>query len=126
MGSRKRAGKRHCVCIGAWSFYMTDAAKHPETAASIMPHCKAVPETSLTSSHLSHWKDWNGYPASVVAGIGELVSRCLNQETDQKLRCGLTKRFQCLTSEIPELTTASQLRSLLENSTMMACATFES
>merc|ERR1712232_322873 len=109
--SAERANKRHCVCVGAWSLYMTDAAKHPGNAAAVMPHCKAIPETALTSRYLQNWKDWNGYPANVVHGIGELVQRCLSQVADPKLQCGLRMRYEALRREVPELS-GSELQSL--------------
>jgi len=110
--SRGRAGKRHCVCIGAWSLYMTDASKHPADAAGIMPHCKSIPETALTSRYLSNWKDWNGYVANVVSGVGELVNRCLHQESDADMKCALVQRFHALQKEVPELHDAASLEAL--------------
>lgn len=101
--SKDRANQRHCVCVGAWSLYMTDAAKHPQNAAAIMPHCRAIPETALTSRYLHNWKDWNGYPANVVEGVGKLVERCLSQVTETKMQCGLRRRFQALSEEVPDL-----------------------
>jgi hypothetical protein len=105
--SEQRANQRHCVCVGAWSLYMTDAAKHAQQAAAIMPHCKAIPETALTSRYLHNWKDWNGYPANIVKGVGELVERCLTQVTDPTLKCGLRQRFEALRDEVTELQSTS-------------------
>lgn len=109
--SEARAGKRHCVCIGAWSLYMTDASKHADGARSIMPHCKAIPETVFTPQYLRNWRDWNGYPASVLRGIQELASRCLAQEKDVELKCGLKERFLKLqhSPEAKELQHADEL-----------------
>merc|ERR550525_910390 len=106
--SEGRAQKRHCVCIGAWSLCMTDAKKHTKNAEDIMAHCKAIPETALTERYVQNWKDWNGYPASVVQGIGELVERCLKQEPSEKLKCSLKARFSALAEKVPELGTNTQ------------------
>lgn len=119
--SQDRAGRRHCVCVGAWSLYMTDASKHPENAATIMPHCKAIPETALTKRYLSNWKDWNGYPASVVKGVGELISRCLKQQSDLKLSCGLKQRFDALKRDVPELKQAVELQDLESELGRVSC-----
>mmetsp|Transcript_137857 Transcript_137857/g.251118 ORF Transcript_137857/g.251118 Transcript_137857/m.251118 type:complete len:489 (+) Transcript_137857:46-1512(+) len=119
--SEERADKRHCVCVGAWSLYMTDAEKHPENAAMIMPHCKAIPETALTSRYLHNWKDWNGYPASVVDGVGQLVERCLNSVSDTQLQCGLRKRFDALREQVPELAGPS-LQGLEDRLQQLYCA----
>eukprot|EP00930_Biecheleria_cincta_P055779 TRINITY_DN4204_c0_g2_i1.p1 TRINITY_DN4204_c0_g2~~TRINITY_DN4204_c0_g2_i1.p1 ORF type:complete len:398 (-),score=60.49 TRINITY_DN4204_c0_g2_i1:94-1287(-) len=112
--SETRAGKRHCVCIGAWSLYMTDASKHADGAKNIMPHCRAIPETVFTPRYLRNWRDWNGYPASVLRGLQDLVMRCLEQEDDVKLRCGLKERFLKLqhSPEAKELQHADQLSAL--------------
>mmetsp|Transcript_61576 Transcript_61576/g.191165 ORF Transcript_61576/g.191165 Transcript_61576/m.191165 type:complete len:503 (-) Transcript_61576:207-1715(-) len=122
--SREREGRRHCVCVGAWSLYMTDAAQHAEGAADIMPHCKAIPETALTARYLANWRDWNGYPASVVHGVGELIERCLAQATDEHLKCGLKKRFDQLKSspEAAELKDAEELQGLAANLSALSCA----
>jgi len=118
--SEERAGHRHCVCVGAWSLYMTDAAKHPENAAEIMPHCKAIPETALTARYLHNWKDWNGFPANIVTGVGKLVDRCLSQVSELKLQCGLRRRFEALRAEVPELSGGS-LQGLQDHLQQLPC-----
>jgi len=118
--SEQRADQRHCVCVGAWSLYMTDADKHPENAAKIMPQCKAIPETALTSRYLHNWKDWNGYPANIVEGVGKLVERCLSQVSDTKLQCGLRDRFEALRQEVPDLAGPS-LQTLENRLRLLAC-----
>jgi len=119
--SQQRADQRHCVCIGAWSLYMSDAKKHPENAAKIMPHCSAIPETALTSRYLHNWKDWNGYSANVVDGVGKLVERCLNQVSDTKLQCGLRKRFDDLSNKVPDLKDADSLQELQARLQQLSC-----
>jgi len=94
--SSARKGLRHCVCIGAWSLYMTDAANHVEGAENIMPHCKAIPDTTLTVEYMDYWRDWNGYPANILFGMKELVSRCLDQAETTTDKCGLKERFENL------------------------------
>lgn len=125
--SKGRAGKRHCVCVGAWSLYMTDSEKHPENAENIMPHCEAIPETALTEQYLLNWKDWNGYSASVIEGVGELVTRCLEQVGTQthaiQLKCGLKQRFEDIEEEVAELKNAAQLDSLRSKFAELQCST---
>lgn len=120
--SKDRKGKRHCVCVGAWSLYMTDAEKHADGAKSIMPHCSAIPETTLTTDYLAHWKDWNGYPAKVLKGVKELVSRCLTQAKDDKLKCGLKERFEKLTEKATELKNASELKEIRDTFSKLSCS----
>eukprot|EP00931_Biecheleriopsis_adriatica_P067951 TRINITY_DN42005_c0_g1_i1.p1 TRINITY_DN42005_c0_g1~~TRINITY_DN42005_c0_g1_i1.p1 ORF type:complete len:615 (+),score=134.82 TRINITY_DN42005_c0_g1_i1:66-1910(+) len=119
--SEERAGKRHCVCIGAWSLYMTDAAKHKKEADDIMPHCKSIPQTVLTTRYLQNWKDWNGYSASIVNGVKELVTKCLHSVSERKLKCGLAERFLKLRAEVPELKTAQALESLSSELQQLSC-----
>mmetsp|Transcript_31709 Transcript_31709/g.67440 ORF Transcript_31709/g.67440 Transcript_31709/m.67440 type:complete len:476 (+) Transcript_31709:120-1547(+) len=124
--SEDRAGKRHCVCIGAWSLYMTDAEKHVENAEEIMPHCKAIPETALTDRYLENWKDWNGYPANIVKGTGELVSRCLDlvdssEPHSLQLKCGLKQRFEALASKVTDLQTSPDLAELKSDLAGLQC-----
>jgi len=121
--SKERAGQRHCVCVGAWSLYMTDAEKHKEGAQNIMPHCRSIPETVLTAEYLGHWKDWNGYPASVLNGIGELVERCLGQAQTDKDKCGLKARFKKLqaSKEAAGLKNANELKSLTSSLDALSC-----
>lgn len=123
--SKDRAGMRHCVCVGAWSLYMTDAQRHQEGHKEIMPHCSAIPETALTARYLTHWKLWNGFPADVVKGVNELVSRCLRQAGDSEhaveLKCGLKQRFHSMEKEVPELTSAAELAGLRQELSDVTC-----
>jgi len=121
--SQQRKGMRHCVCVGAWSLYMTDALKHADGAKSIMPHCEAIPETTLTTDYLSHWRVWNSYPASVLHGVKELVSRCLQQASSMKLKCGLKERFDKLrnSAEAPELKNSPELSGLVKDMSGLSC-----
>lgn len=109
--SKQRKDKRHCVCIGAWSLYMTDHANHQDGANAITPHCKAIPETVISGRYLANWKDWNGYPARLVVGLKELVSRCIGQG-NAKEKCELKKRFDKVVAEVKELQGAKELAGL--------------
>lgn len=121
--SQERKGMRHCVCVGAWSLYMTEASNHAEGAQSIMPHCKAIPETTLTTEYLGHWRDWNGYPASVLHGVKELVGRCLQQASSTELKCGLKERFEKLrnSAEASELKNSTELSELVNDMSNLTC-----
>lgn len=121
--SEERRGLRHCVCVGAWSLYMTDGYKHSEGADEIMPHCASIPETSLSPSYLGHWRDWNGYPAEVLVGISQLVLRCLKGTDSTKDKCGLKTRFDKLRAspEAKELKDADQLAPVLKEFAKLSC-----
>merc|ERR1712190_440551 len=79
--SEGRANKRHCVCIGAWSLYMTREEDPAWTTSSAWPFCDAVPFSALTSRYISKWKDWNGIPAKIVLGASKLFSKCLSHRS---------------------------------------------
>jgi len=121
--SAERKGMRHCVCVGAFSLYMTDAKKHAKGATDIMPHCKAIPETTLSLEYLDHWRDWNGFPAQLLVGVKELVGRCLAQAKTQEDKCGLKRRFQKLRSRpsAKELKDASELQALVKSFSSIDC-----
>merc|ERR1712151_810725 len=72
-----RANKRHCVCIGAWSLYMTREEDPSWTTSSAWPLCDAIPLSALTSRYVAKWKDWNGIPAKIVLGASKLLRKCL-------------------------------------------------
>jgi len=99
--SEERAGKRHCVCIGAWSLYMTKHDTNP-----VLPHCRSIPKTVFTSAYIQNWKDWNGIAADVQKGVGKLVEKCLQTDgitTEEK--CALKKHFEELQAQEETLTT---------------------
>merc|ERR1719440_170058 len=79
--SEGRANKRHCVCIGAWSLYMTREQDPAWTTSQAWPFCDGIPLSSLTSRYISKWKDWNGIPANIVLGASQLFSKCLKHRS---------------------------------------------
>merc|ERR1712113_981800 len=79
--SEGRANKRHCVCIGAWSLYMTRQEDPAWTTSSAWPFCDAIPLSSLTSRYIGKWKDWNGIPAQIVLGASKLFTKCLTHRS---------------------------------------------
>jgi len=118
--SREREGKRHCVCIGAWSLYMTDMQKHVKGAEKIMPHCQSIPETALTHRYLQQWGNWNGYPADVALSARELVYRCM-QAAGLTLRekCGLRQRYLAFRNDVSDVKNAEHVEvdSIMNNMT---------
>jgi hypothetical protein len=108
--SRQREGRRHCVCIGAWSLYMTDSQKHIAGADKIMPHCKSIPETALTKRYLQQWGNWNGYEANVALSAKQLVHKCMQAPglTDVE-KCGLKARYLAFRNDVPELNIAEKV-----------------
>lgn len=121
--SEGRANQRHCVCIGAWSLYMTESENHVAGASAVMPRCQSIPETALTEDYVAHWKDWNGVPAKFKVGIKELVSRCLltpNITHDQE--CGLKERWEKLVAdEGADFQNAPEFESLTSTFSGMTC-----
>merc|ERR1712232_1372076 len=101
--SEGRANKRHCVCIGAWSLYMTREADPAWTTSQAWPFCDAIPLSSLTSRYISKWKDWNGIPANIVLGASQLFTKCLRHRSGPGSQapvlasaCHLAKAFKDL------------------------------
>jgi len=101
--SEGRAGMRHCVCIGAWSLYMTREDDPAWTTSSAWPLCDAVPLSALTERYIGKWKDWNGIPASIAAGARKLVEKCLSHRAGpgsaaptQTAACHLLEAFKTL------------------------------
>jgi len=100
--SRDRAGKRHCVCIGAWSLYMTKEETNP-----VMPHCEAIPSTIFSETYIANWKDWNGVPAEIATGMSKLVEKCLTATTDNSKKCALKENFEGLKAKESSLANAN-------------------
>jgi hypothetical protein len=75
--SERRVNQRHCVCIGAWSLYMTREADPEWTTTESWPFCDAVPMSALTTQYLGRWREWNGIPAAISVGATRLVEKCL-------------------------------------------------
>mmetsp|Transcript_50180 Transcript_50180/g.112979 ORF Transcript_50180/g.112979 Transcript_50180/m.112979 type:complete len:346 (+) Transcript_50180:75-1112(+) len=104
--SEGRNGARHCVCIGAWSLYMTKEETNP-----VMPHCRAIPATALSPTYIANWKKWyvsgQAYPSDVKVGIGKLVEKCLQDDEALNIsnseKCGLKSKFEALQQREPEL-----------------------
>merc|ERR1719440_1105807 len=108
--SEGRANKRHCVCIGAWSLYMTREEDPAWKTTAAWPFCDAIPLSSLTSRYIGKWKDWNGIPAQIVQGASKLYTKCLKQragpgsnQPSLNAACYLSKAFKDLQSHETEL-----------------------
>jgi hypothetical protein len=103
--SEGRANLRHCVCIGAWSLYMTREEDPAWTTSEAHPFCDAIPLSALTQQYLGKWKDWNGIPAQIVLGASKLYTKCLLQRAgpgsskpSNTAACYLNKAFKDLQS----------------------------
>lgn len=119
--SENRVNYSHCICIGAWSTYMTEESKHPEETQKITPRCKAIPETVLTKQYMSNWKHWNGFVANVGMGMSELMERCLTIE-DEASKCELKKRFMKLNDEEPVVQNLTELDAVREKLQQVHCS----
>lgn len=119
--SESRTHSSHCICVGAWSTYMTEESKHQAATQKITPRCKSIPETVLTKEYMANWKNWNGFSANVGKGLAELISRCLRIDA-KKAKCGLKKRFLKLNSDEPEIEKASELDSVREELAKLHCS----
>mmetsp|Transcript_100203 Transcript_100203/g.269140 ORF Transcript_100203/g.269140 Transcript_100203/m.269140 type:complete len:485 (+) Transcript_100203:3-1457(+) len=101
--SEDRANQRHCVCIGAWSLYMTREADPAWTTSSAWPFCDAVPMSALTAQCIAKWKEWNGIPARIAVGATKILEKCLMHRNgpgspgpSETGACRLLKAFQVL------------------------------
>jgi hypothetical protein len=126
--SEGRANQRHCVCIGAWSLYMTREADPEWTTSEAWPFCDAVPMSALSARYLAKWKDWNGIPARIAVGARRLVEKCLQHRSgpgsaapSKEGACGLLANFRALQrAEGGTLDTVSVRQ--LESDNGLACA----
>lgn len=112
--SQGRANMRHCVCIGAWSLYMTREEDPTFKTSVASPFCDAIPLSSLTSAYIGNWKDWNGIPASIVLGASKLFTKCLKHRSGPGSQgpalsgaCHLAKAFRDLQQREPSLRSIS-------------------
>lgn len=112
--SEGRANMRHCVCIGAWSLYMTRDADPQWTTSSAWPFCDAVPMSALTVQYIGKWKDWNGIPAQIELGAEQIVRKCLAHRSGPGSEgpttagaCQLLKTFRALQEAEPDLNALS-------------------
>lgn len=94
---------RHCVCIGAWSLYMTREADPAWTTSEASPFCDAIPLSALTSRYIGKWKDWNGIPANIAHGASQLLAKCVKHRSgppsaapSTKSACFLAQAFKDL------------------------------
>jgi len=108
--SETRADRRHCVCIGAWSLYMTREADPAFATTQTWPFCDAVPLSALTTRYLGKWKDWNGIPAQITLGASKLLSKCLQARSgpgsarpSSTAACHLVEAFKALQQAEPDL-----------------------
>lgn len=112
--SKERTNKSHCLCLGAYSHYVSNPHKHPESAPDLALMCHAIPETALQNEYLEHWTKWNQDYLTEQANmsLGELITTCYSQGDDaqkeglQQLVCSndqlknLSKEIQCSDASI--------------------------
>jgi hypothetical protein len=97
--SASRAGKPHCLCLGAFALYSAHAAssgKHLELK------CDAIPETALEPGYVQRWSTWNGFERENQAGDGlaNLFRACADGATRRQLS-GLKENFRRNRLQVP-------------------------
>ena len=101
--SKERVGKKHCMCLGAWSLYKErqKLGEIPETSNELQ--CESISQISLSDRYTGKWNTWNGHekPQQIVSGITQMVDQCYQRgktkEQTQYLKdlyCDLTKDKQ--------------------------------
>ena len=101
--SKERVGKKHCMCLGAWSLYKErqKLGEIPETSKELQ--CESISQISLSDRYTGKWNTWNGHekPQQIVSGITHMVDQCYQRgktkEQTQYLKdlyCDLTKDKQ--------------------------------
>ncbi len=76
--SVERKGKPHCLCLGAYSHYVSNPRQQGTDIPALDVQCDAIPETALQEEYLRHWKDWNGENLTQHAqdAVNELIEVC--------------------------------------------------
>lgn len=67
------ASKPHCVCLGAWSLYVS---KGDDAAPDVT--CDAVPGSIFTDDYIGSWSTWNGneLEGQEARGLQALFDKC--------------------------------------------------
>ena len=96
--SKARAGKPHCLCLGAFALHTSKHRLNKGPKKQLDVHCRAIPQNALSAGYVNKWATWNGHelPDQIVHGVDALVRTCATQTSSpqhrehlQKLTCGL-------------------------------------
>jgi len=79
--SNSRADQQHCVCLGAFSNYVSQQTISPDAV-----NCKAIPEMALSPALAKKWKEWNNVSVDKQAekALEFLRTSCLAQAESEK------------------------------------------
>ena len=73
-----RAGKNHCMCLGAWALYKArqERGEIPETNNELQ--CESIMDDALDPIYVNKWNTWNGneLPDQIVQGVNKLYEQC--------------------------------------------------
>jgi len=76
--SKKRQGKNHCMCLGAWALYKAKQEKGiiPKTDDEL--HCESIMKDALHERYVGKWNTWNGHELDdqIVHGVNQLMEQC--------------------------------------------------
>ena len=107
--SEDRAGRNHCMCLGAWALYKArqDSAdpdiRTEETSDELK--CESIPDTALSSRYINKWNRWNGYEldGQIINGITSIYTQCMDEAVTQSQQNNLQTKYNELRARIPEL-----------------------
>ena len=98
-----RAGKNHCMCLGAWALYKArqERGEIPETNNELQ--CESIMDDALDSTYVEKWSKWNGHelPQQIIHGVNTLYTQCYNKGNKSQ-RENLNKIYKNLTNELKE------------------------
>jgi len=66
------ASQPHCVCLGAWSLYVSKGNAAPDVT------CDAIPGSIFTDDYIENWSTWNGdeLQGQEAHGLQKLFDKC--------------------------------------------------
>ncbi len=106
--SKNRNSNNHCLCLGAWSLYVSKKNKGIiDDDNDDQLKCDAIPKVSLTKNYVNKfqgWDKWNGLEldGQTKDGVNELVNQCFKQGNN-KQKNKLIKNYCNFSNDIHEL-----------------------
>ena len=98
-----RAGKNHCMCLGAWALYKArqESGEIPETNDELL--CESIMDDALDPRYVNKWNTWNGneLPDQIVQGVNKLYEQCYEKANNTQKEY-LQTLYNNLTQDRPE------------------------
>ncbi|CAD7969223.1 unnamed protein product [Amoebophrya sp. A120] len=100
--SEEQSGKHWCICIWAYSGYVS----HIDPTISLQ--CSGIPESALSENYLANWKS-GSLPGEVKKGVESLMKTCLVQASDEEQKQHLVTLYTKLQQRESQLAKPQEL-----------------